>query len=80
MPRYFFHLRERQGTTPDIEGMDLPDRNSAVNVALRGARSVLCDEVMEGCLDLDGAVHVTDEEGRDLFTISFSEAVAIPSR
>ena len=78
MPRFFFHVRERRGASPDIEGMDLPDRNTAVNVALKGARSILCDEVMEGCLDLDGAIQVTDEEGRELFTITFSEAVAMP--
>jgi hypothetical protein len=79
VPRFFFHVRERRGTTPDTEGMDLPDRDAALDVALAGARSILCEEVMGGRLSLDGAIDVTDADGNKVMTLSFAEAVALPA-
>lgn len=74
MPRFFFHIRNSNGLTPDEEGRQLPDAAAAREEALRGIRSIVADEALDGRLDLRGALDVADESGEALFSIAFAEA------
>ncbi len=77
MPRYFFHICDGSGVTDDEEGLELPDADAARTEALRGARALMADEIQHGVLTLASFIDVEDEEGRQLFRISFADAVAI---
>lgn len=41
MPRYFFHVRNRNIRVPDEEGMDFPDYEAALHEARESARDLL---------------------------------------
>ena len=77
MPRYHFNIRNGYGFTLDEEGLDLSSENDARVQALRGARSLISAEVMEGRLDLDGQIEVTDEQNDAVMTVRFSDAVRV---
>ncbi len=76
MPRYFFHFHNDE-TTRDEEGVELPDRAAAMARATTAARSLACDDVLHGRLNLRHRIVVADEAGVDLATITFGEAVAV---
>ena len=77
MARYFFDLHNGSGLTRDEEGRELEDNNEARREALVGMRSVLGAEVANGSIDLDGRMEVLNENREILFTIPFSDAVAV---
>ena len=76
MPRYFFHVHD-DDVTVDNEGLELPDRESAIAEAMRGARSLACEQVLHGVLDLRSRIIVADAAGTELATVTFGEAVTI---
>lgn len=78
MPRYHFNLHNSIGFVADEEGRDLPDLETAHEEALKGARSIIAEEVLGGRLDLRGRVDVTDGAGKPLFSLDFADAVAKP--
>ena len=63
MPRYFFNVRDRYGFTPDREGVGLANTATAREKGFAGARSLICDDVAAGILDLAGSITVVDEGG-----------------
>ena len=75
MPRYFFNVRDRYGFTPDLEGVDLADTATAREHALVGARSLICDDVAAGILDLAGSITVVDEGGKVVTRVRFDQTV-----
>lgn len=77
MPRYHFNIHNSVGFVPDEEGRELPDLDTAREEALKGARSLLAEEILQGTVDLKGRLEILDEAGRLLFTIPFAEAVAV---
>ena len=76
MPRFFFHLHNGEDV-PDREGMDLPDREAAHGEAIRNARSIMAEEIMEGNLPLRDVIEVVDESGVAVMTVAFRDAVEI---
>ena len=48
MPRYFFHVRDRDRLTSDEDGLELPDPASAHAEAEAGARDMLEDALLAG--------------------------------
>jgi osmotically-inducible protein OsmY len=59
--RYHFNIRNGTGFTADDEGMDLSSEADARSHAIEGARSLISAEVLQGTLDLNGQIEVTDE-------------------
>lgn len=45
------------------------------SVRCKGARSLLCDDIMRGILDLNGFISVIDEAGKVLTVVRFDEVV-----
>ena len=77
MPRYHFNIRNGFGFTADEEGLDLMSDTDARLQAIRGARSLICAEVLEGRLDLSGQIEVTDSQNDEVMTVRFSDAVRV---
>jgi hypothetical protein len=75
--RYHFNIRNGHGFTADDEGTDLSSPEDARRHAIIGARSLLSAEVLEGTLDLDGQIEVTDEHRVPVVTVRFPEAVEV---
>ena len=76
MPRFFFHVHD-EIVAFDDEGVELPSAAVARQEALRGARSLACEEVLKGRLHLNHRIEVVDENGRILETVKFGDAVAV---
>lgn len=79
MSLYYFNVRNGIGLVEDEEGCELASLEQARAEAVRGARSIIADEVLQGKLDLSGSIEVLDEAGELLFALSFGEAVTIVS-
>ena len=77
MTRFHFNIRNGSGFVADEEGRELADAEAARAEAVKGARSILADEVLQGRLDLSGRIEVTDGAGRALFAVAYREAVAV---
>lgn len=77
MTRFYFHLVDRSGRVADEEGVELPDVDSAHRHALLAARLIICDEVVQGRVDLRQSILVEDQSGRRLVDIPFRDALAI---
>ena len=78
MPHYYFHVHNGLGVIEDEEGRDLPDRATAHKEALKSIRSILSEDVLAGCLDLQGRIDVVEDGGsKPALTVPFDEAVDI---
>ncbi|WP_374468328.1 hypothetical protein [Phenylobacterium sp.] len=76
MPRFYFHLVNRIGASPDEDGRELPDLATARQAAIDDIRSILSDDVKTGVLDLCGRIEIADEA--DLRTaVPFAEAIEL---
>ena len=76
MPRFFFHVFD-DVVVRDDEGIELPDAEAARGAALAGARAMMCDQLMKGRLSLHHRIEVEDEDGADVLTLPFGEAIEI---
>jgi hypothetical protein len=77
MPRYHFNIRNGYGFTRDEEGVVLESDMDAQVQAIRGARSLMSAEVLDGTLDLDGQIEVTDDHNDKVLTVRFRDAVHV---
>jgi hypothetical protein len=77
MPRFHLNLHNGLGLTPDEEGLDLPDEEAARAEAIRSIRSLVSEEVKEGCIDLNGRIEIIGEDGQCVDTIRFVDAVEL---
>jgi hypothetical protein len=77
VPRFYLHIRSQDELIPDPEGTELPEIAAAVQEAVKGARSLLSADVLEGMLRLDASIEIHDSEDRHLATIRFDEVVEI---
>jgi hypothetical protein len=74
MPRFFFHVFNGNGETPDDAGIDLQDQSAARKIALDSIRSMIAEEARQGTIDLNGFIVLKDEPGNVLLTVDFIEA------
>jgi len=73
--RYHFNIRNGNGFTADDEGMEMSSDQDARSHAIDGARSLMSAEVLQGTLDLNGQIEITDEAKDAVMTVRFTEAV-----
>lgn len=76
MPRFYFHLYN-DAVAMDDEGRILPDLDSARAAAVKEAREMMTESVLEGHLTLSHRIDVADETGAVVATVSFRNAVEI---
>ncbi|MEO6256024.1 MAG: hypothetical protein ABIO69_04375 [Sphingomicrobium sp.] len=77
MPRFYFNIRNGFGFAADEEGLDLLSEQDARQRAIHGARSLISAEVLDGMLDLNGQIEITDEHQRDVMVVRFADAVKV---
>lgn len=76
MPRFFFEVHD-DAVTGDDEGIELADAEAARLEALRGARSMACEQVSDGYLNLNHRIEIQDSDRRPVATIRFGDAVRV---
>jgi len=78
MPHYFLHLRGGDLDAVDTEGMELPDLDAAREEAIGTAREIAADRLRYGrSVDLGACFVITNEVGRTLLKVPFSDAIVI---
>jgi hypothetical protein len=77
MPRYFLHIRGGLGDIEDSEGLVLADLEAARHQAVVGARSIICEDVMHGRVQLDSRIDIENERGELLLSVRFRDVVQI---
>lgn len=74
MPRFFFHVYNGHGDTPDEAGSDLESQTAARTLALDSVRSMVSEDARRGVIDLKGRIDVKDTADNLLLTVEFVEA------
>jgi len=77
MARYHLHLHNSIGFVRDEEGAEFQDLEEARSSAVDSVRSILCEEVEQGVIDLRGWIDIADPGGDLLASIRFAEAVEL---
>jgi hypothetical protein len=77
MSRYYFHIYNSIGCTPDEEGREIADVERARDEAVKGARSLLSSELVKGQLDLRGRIEVEDAAGTVVSVVPFEDVLQI---
>lgn len=80
MARYYFHVHNGHGDTPDHEGVEVAEQALARTMAIDSIRSIVADEAREGLIDLTGHIQVVDQQGEVVFTTQFPEAFTLRLR
>jgi uncharacterized protein DUF6894 len=77
VPRFYFHLINDMDV-PDEEGVELPDLNSAREVARCNARMLMGQTMKdEGRTNLSHRIEIEDDHGRILDRVWFRDAVHV---
>lgn len=74
MPRFFFHIYNGHGETPDDIGADLENQAAAHRLAVDSVRSMVSEDARCGVIDLKGRIDVKDQSNNVLVTVDFVEA------
>ena len=69
MPKFFFNVQD--GSIPDRDGYDLPDLAAARVVAVQTACAIVSQNVSSLVDRGEWQMHVCDESGLVLFTLTF---------
>jgi hypothetical protein len=77
MPRFFLHVCNGEGLTPDEHGAEFVDAEAARTEAIRSARSIMAEELQDGQLELGSFIDVEDENRNAVFRVRFADAVEI---
>jgi hypothetical protein len=72
--RYFFHIQGVADSCDD-EGLELPDMEAVRHEAIEGAREILSEEAGVGRDRADWTMLVTDETGKTVLRLPFSEVL-----
>ena len=76
MPLYYFNLHDDIEVIDD-EGRQLPDVAAARLEAVKGAREIICHQVMHGRINLSHRIEVEDEHRRPVLTLPFRSVLTI---
>lgn len=76
MPRYFFHIHNHIETV-DEDGLELPDLQAARKMAIKAARAMMAENLIDGQLWLDHWIEVENEAHQQVLAIKFGDAVEI---
>jgi len=75
MPRFFFHVRDRDQLTEGPEGIDFPDLEAAQADAWIAVRNVLVEQLASDSTISNQQLKICDEAGQLLATVSFRDAI-----
>ena len=75
MPRFFFHVRDRDQLTEGPEGIDFPDLEAAQADARIAVRNVLAEQLASDSTISNQQLEICDEAGQLLATVPFRDAI-----
>ena len=77
MPRYYFHIHN-DVVIMDADGMELRHLAAAKHEAVRGARSMMAEELVAGRpIKLFHRIEIADDDGKVLAAIPFREVITV---
>jgi hypothetical protein len=76
MPRYFFNVYN-DAVTMDDEGAELADPRAARAHAVKSARSIAAEGVLQGHLTASHRIDIEDETRTPIDTVRFDEAIEL---
>ena len=77
MPRFYFHFRQGDCRTSDSEGMILPDSEAAWFQAVRSARELFGEALLEGEAGPGVRVEIEDEEGTPILDLALDQVAHV---
>jgi len=75
LAKYYINFRYRDRLSTDDEGIDLPNLEAAVDVAIRSASELVGETFKHDSGAIPDAMIVTDEDGKTLATISILDVL-----
>ena len=75
MARFYFHLRKMGQLVTDDEGLELPNKSTALREAQQSARELLADAIKSGKDTVPEAFVIADEQGREIATLRLEALV-----
>jgi hypothetical protein len=73
--KFYFNVIAGDGTREDVEGTELPSLDHARDEALRDARALMSDAVLNGEDISSRRLEIFNEEGKLLLTVPFTDAI-----
>ena len=73
MPRFFFHIRQRDGVLPDERGSELPDLEAARREAAISLRHLVAVGLRSDSTNAVEQVEVTDSAGKTLVILRLGD-------
>lgn len=73
--RYFFNVTDGHGVSVDMDGSELPDRQTAMGDALKDVRLMLADGDVRGFCRRHWRMDVVNEAGCVVFALPFGHAL-----
>jgi hypothetical protein len=77
MTRYFLHIHNSHGTAEDDEGLEADTLSEAREKAVAGIRSLLGAEAANGEMNFKGRIEISDEGGKLLLLVPFTDAITV---
>lgn len=75
MPRYYFHVREADTLSVDLEGAVLQGDAQAITEAIQAARETLVEKIMAGEVIADSSFEVVRADGHLIAVIPVSSVL-----
>jgi hypothetical protein len=77
MTRYFLHVHNSHGDAEDDEGLEAGSLSEAREKAVKGIRSLLAAEAENGEINFKGRIEISDESGKIVLTVPFTDALSV---
>lgn len=75
MPRFFFTVISGKSVLDDQEGSDLPSLDRAIEEALKDARALMSEAILQGRDISEGSIIIQDKQREVLKVVRFAEAL-----
>jgi hypothetical protein len=77
MPHYYFQVPHGSQLTIDPEGEEFPDDDAARAEAVESVHEILAEAIRSKHADVPEAMVVADENGREVASVCFADAVPV---
>lgn len=75
LPRFYFHVRSKDGLHEDQQGVDLPSLRLAHHEAIEAAREILAEKILKGDVVDGDRFEIADADGKVLLKVPFRYAL-----
>ncbi|WP_425668569.1 DUF6894 family protein [Agrobacterium radiobacter] len=75
MPRFFFTVISGKNFLDDLEGSDLPSLDRAIEEALKDARALMSEAILQGHDISEGCIIIRNRQQEVLKVVRFADAL-----